>query len=202
MDDDIVLSTTTKYQNPWREFETFLKKIQPAVAAVDTFPEHQCLPMVYKARKVQGCGLNKSAECLPVVAYDPAFIAFHYQAVEYLLPYPEKFDAETWWASGLLVEVKSEIMFRGQVVIHTGLHANNSIHRPYPRRFKHGHNFIINEVVAELPTKYQESSLALEWKRDGIIKHQRNSATLCLPPPLPHMPIKPYAHFNTTAGVL
>ncbi len=197
MDDDIVLNTTTKQQNPWREFEDFLKRIEPAVASVETFPKSRCLPAVYNARKDQGCGLDETAECLPVVRIDPAYNAFHYQAVEYLLPYFNRFDADTWWASGVYITVKCEIMFRGQVVIHTILRAINTLHRPYPRN-AYDTASIVNEVVAELPKEYQESSLVMEWKRDGL-KHQQISSTLCLPPPSPHMPIKPYAHFDGKA---
>ncbi len=155
---------------------------------------------MYKARKDQGCGLNETAEYLAAVRFDPAYNAFHYHAVEYLLPYSNRFDASNWWASGQYILVKGELMFRGQVVIHTILRAINRLHRPYPR-YQHNDNnttTVVNEVVAELPKRYQTSSLALGWKRDGFIKHSRISSTLCLPPPPPHMPIKPYAHFNAT----
>ncbi len=165
------------------------------MAAVDAFSGHKCLPSAYQYRKDHGCGLNETAECLPVVSYDEAFNAFHYQAVEYLLPHPERFDAETSWVGGLFVTIKGEIMFRGQVVLHTVLRAINSLHRPYPRGRKYKPASVIHEVIAELPKTCQGSRLALEWMRDGF-KHQRISATLCLPPPLPHMPIKPCAHLG------
>ncbi len=199
MDDDIVLQTTVRNQNPWREFEDFLGRIEPAVASVETSPGNRCLPVVYKARKDQGCGLNKTAEYLPVVRFDPAYNAFHYHAVEYLLPYSNRFDAYSWWASGAYIVVKGELMFRGQVVIHTILRAINRLHRPYPRYLHNGNKIatIVNEVVAELPKRYQTSSLSLGWKGDEF-KHSITSSTLCLPPPPPHMPIKPYAHFNAT----
>ncbi len=53
MDDDIVLKKKTQFQNPWREFENFLKRIEPAAAAVNT-PQHQALPVVSEARSDQG----------------------------------------------------------------------------------------------------------------------------------------------------
>ncbi len=199
MDDDIVLQTTVRNQNPWREFEDFLGRIEPAVASVEIAYSNRCLPLVYKARK--GCGLNKTEEYLPAVRFDPAYNAFHYHAVEYLLPYSNRFDAYNWWASGEYIQVKGELMFRGQVVIHTIIRAINPVHRPYPRYRLNGNNItaIVNELVAELPKVYQTSSLALGWKRD-VFKHFITSSTLCLPPPPPHMPIKPYAHFNATVN--
>ena len=200
MDDDIVLKKSTK--NPWREFqEDFLKRIEPAVAAVDA-DSHPCLPDVYTARKNQGCVLKEPAEYLPAVRFDAAFNAFHYQAVEYILPYSGRFDTTTWWYNQLYVAVKCEIIFRGQAVLHNTLHAINPLHRPYPRKITIASDVLaaINEIEAELPKEYQNATLLLEWKRDGL-KHEKISSTLCLPPPLPHMPIKPYAHFGNKARV-
>ena len=198
MDDDIVLKKSTK-KNPWREFEDFLKRIEPAVAAVD-IDTHPCLPVVYAARKNQGCVLKEPAEYLPAVRFDAAFNAFHYRAVEYILPYSSRFDATTWWYNQLYVAVKCEIIFRGQAVLHNTLHAINQLHRPYPRKDTIASNVLaaINEIEAKLPKEYRNTTLLLEWKRDRL-KHERISSTLCLPPPLPHMPIKPYAHFGNKA---
>ena len=200
MDDDIVLKRTTK-KNPWREFEDFLKRIEPAVAAVDA-DSHPCLPDVYTARKNQGCVLKEPAEYLPAVRFDAAFNAFHYRAVEYILPYSGRFDATTWWYNQLYVAVKCEIIFRGQAVLHNTLHAINQLHRPYPRKDTIASNVLaaINEIEAKLPKEYWNTTLLLEWKRDGL-KHERISSTMCLPPPPPHMPIKPYAHFRNKVRV-
>lgn len=67
--------------------------------------------------------------------------------------------------------------------------------RPYKRKAPvHGHPInIIDEVGAELPLIYQNASLLLEWRKDvkGQI-HKRQSSTICLPRPPPHMPIKPF----------
>ena len=195
MDDDIVLKKSTK-KSPWREFEDFLKRIEPAVAAVDV-DSHPCLPDVYTARKSQGCVLKEPAEYLPAVRFDAAFTAFHYKSVEYLLPYPDRYDASTWWRSNMYVKIKCEILFRGQVVLPTTLHALNQLHRPYPRKMLDASELlsIINEVDAELPRTYQNTTLLQEWRRDRRY-HELLSSTLCLPPPPPHMPIKPYAHFS------
>ncbi len=190
MDDDIVL-VKAENKNPWREFEEFLKRVEPAVAALE-LDVNKCLPPVYRARLA--CGLNETTEYLPIVRFDPAFNAFHYQAVTYLLPYITKYDPVTIWASGFYGRVKAELMFRGQVVMHNVLRATNPLHRDYPRK-RYDAAPIVNEIEAQLPEKYQKSQLLQEWKRDGL-RHQQLSSTLCLPPPPPHMPIKPYAHFE------
>ncbi len=161
MDDDIVLKTKTEFQNPWTEFENFLKTIEPAVAAVNT-PQHQALPVVYEARNDQGCVLDKPAECLPTIDFDQCLNAFHYQVVEHLLPYITKFDSKSFSLCGFYIKVKCEILFRGKAVILKNIHAMNPKHRPYPHQ---GFNIdrIIREAVAQLPKEYQISSLALQW---------------------------------------
>ena len=84
-----------------------------------------------KAGKLQGCSLNGTQEYIPAVHYDAAVNAFHYQAVEYILPYPLNFDNTSWWISQWYIIIKSKVIFRGQIVLHTGLIAK---YRAYPRK--------------------------------------------------------------------
>ena len=194
MDDDIVLEFKTKpnNHNPWREFENFLKRIEPAVGAADIYTKER-LRLVYNARKKQGCSVKEKTDYLPTVRFDAAFNAFHYQAVEYILPYSHKSDAISWWLSQLYTEVKCEIVFRGHTVLHTEVRAINRKHRSYPRKEADDSDLltILNEMEAELLEEYRNSSLLLEWKKDGL-DHGKISSTYCFPPPPPHMPIKPY----------
>ena len=196
MDDDIFLQIKVprSTKNPWRLFENFLMRIQPAVGVVDG-SGCQYLPHIFEARKHLGCKLENKAEYVPTPRFDAAFNAFHYNAVDYILPYSQKFDSISWWYPVVYAEIKTEIIFQGHSVIHTGLLADNRLHRPYKRKApidRHLMN-IIDEVRAELPIKYQNASLLLEWRKDvkGEI-HKQQSSTICLPPPPPHMPIKPF----------
>ena len=195
-DDDIILEAS-KGKNPWRILEDFLKRIEPAVAGIDT-DTHPFLPAIYSARRKQGCILKEKAECLPAARFDEAVNAFHYQAVGHLLPYLSKFDAVSWWYPGVYMAVKCEILFQGHSVLHTELHAINLQHRSYPKKLAGGSDLlaILKEVENELPEKYRNSSLLLEWRKNGL-KHETMSSTLCLPPPLPHMPIKPFYIANS-----
>ena len=70
---------------------------------------------------------------LPVVGWDAAFSAFHYQSVNYILPYTSRFDELSLWYSQVYVNIKCEIMFRGQVLLYTDVCAVNPSHRPYLR---------------------------------------------------------------------
>ena len=197
MDDDILLKVKLPRpnENPWRLFENFLNRIQPAVGIVDG-SGCQYLGHIFKARNHLGCKLeNNTVEYVPTPRFDAAFNAFHYKAVDYILPYSQKFDSISWWYPVVYAEIKTEITFQGHSVIHTRLLAINSMHRSYRRKAPVGNDLIsiVNEVEAELPMKYQNASLLLEWKKDVKgVKHRESSSTICLPPPPPHMPIKPF----------
>ena len=196
MDDDIVLrfKTEPNNHNPWREFENFLKRIEPAVGAVDIY-KNEFIQIAYRARKKQGCSVKEKTDYLPTVRFDAAYDAFHYQAIEYLLPYSSSYDATNWWLSQLHTEIKCEIIFQGHTVLHTELRAVNPKHRSYPRKMANDSDVLalLKEMEAELPEEYRNSNVLLEWKKDGL-NHGGISSTYCLPPPPPHMPITPYTH--------
>ena len=154
MDDDIVLKTRTT-KTPWRMFEDFLKRVEPAVAAVDV-DTHPCLQNVYSARMKQGCPLKHTTDYVPAARFDEAFNAFHYQAVEHILPYSCRLDATSWWYAGFYAAVKMEIIFAGHSVLHTKLIATNPKHRQYPRKEAAGRDLldIVHEIEVALPEKY------------------------------------------------
>ena len=196
MDDDIILKTNAT-GNPWRLIEDFLRRIVPAVGAVETNSNH-LVKRTLEARKLQGCSLNGTQEYIPAVYYNAAFNAFHYQAVDYILPYPLNFDNTSWWLSQSYVIIKSKVVFPRQVVLYTGLIANNAKHRAYPRKLASAREFqdVVKLVQDDLPRKYQNASLLLEWKKYGK-KHEKKSPVTCLSPPPPKMTIKPFAYYNS-----
>ena len=206
LDDDIVLfgirETTL---NPWRKLEDSLRKMEPAVAALLVVwgDKRKCINQLnwfYHVRQRQECSFNKTTDFLPIVGWDAAFSAFHYQSVNYILPYSSRYDELSWWYSQVYVCIKCENIFRGQVLLHTDICAVNPIHRPYPRgqgRLNRSiTNAIVNEIKEEIPNIYHTklSRLILGWKTKGYYGHGSTSSTICLPPPTPHKSIKPYAH--------
>ena len=172
MDDDITLTLERKSQNPWRLFENFLKQIEPAVAAVRIKNLWICdLKAMHKSRKRFGCGLTTEVDNLPTPFFDPAINAFHHQAIKHILPYTTRFDDVSWWWSGWYAAIKSEVMFPGQVVVHTKLIGINNKHRSYPRKSPDSEAdwlAIINEARSDLPECYQNATLLDEWLRDEI----------------------------------
>ena len=198
MDDDIGLRTKTPSANPWREFEDFLQQIEPAVAAIDT-DTNGMLQHVLNGRKQKMCTLNQTSDYtyIPTARFDPAMNAYHYKAAEYILPYTTRYDKTSWWYPDLYFEIKCELTFAGQTVLHTRVTGTNPKHRPYPRGNPSNKQWatMVNQVAAEMPERYRNSSLLLEWKREGV-DHRRRSSTLCLSPPPPHLPIRPFAYLD------
>lgn len=196
MDDDIGLHTKTRNSNPWREFEDFLKQVEPAVAAIDT-NTNGMLQHVLNGRKQKQCTLTGDYSYIATARFDPAMNAYHYEATDYILPYTTRYDKTSWWYPDLYFEIKCELMFAGQIVIHIRVTGTNPKHRPYPRGNPSSSKWstMVDQVAAELPEQYRNASLLSEWKRDGL-DHRRKSSTLCLSPPPPHMPIRPFAYLD------
>ena len=200
LDDDIGLVTKTRNSNPWREFEDFLQEIEPAIAAIDT-DTNGMLQHIRKGRKEKGCPLNQTVASktsyIPTARFDPAMNAYHFEAAEHILPYTTIYDKTSWWYPDLYFEIKCELTFAGQTVLHTRVTGKNPKHRPYPRGnpSKKKWAIMVSQVAAELPERYRNSSLLSEWKRDGI-DHRRTSSTICLSPPWPHLPIRPFAYLD------
>ena len=194
MDDDIylkVVSGTIK-ANPWRWFEDFLKRIEPAVGIVDG-SGRPYLPSIRRGRENFRCILKDAVEYVPTPRFDAAFNAFHYKAVEHLFPYTLKFDNISWWYPVVYMEMKTEVIFKGHMIIHTGLLAVNPLHRKYPRQALDHNSFhvLADELKTELPEKYHNSSVLQEWRKHGR-GHETMSSSICLPLPPPHLPVKPF----------
>lgn len=193
MDDDIVLTNPAKPDdNPWRLFEEWLLTDLPALGIADS-SDNPRLPNVYKARQKLNCPLNIKTKYYPSPRFDACYNAFHRDAVAHLLPYLGKYDHVSWWFSGLFIEIKSEVVFPGQVVIHTDFLAMNVIHRNYRRKFADAYDLklLFEDVAAGTPERYRNASILQEMKRNGI-NHEFISSTFCLPPSPPRSPIVPY----------
>jgi hypothetical protein len=201
-DDDITLKVEgTKPQNPWRLFENFLREIEPALAAIRlTNTWISDFRAMNNSRYKRGCSLNfGGVDNVPTPFYDPAINAFHYEAVEHILPYTTRYDNTSWWWSGFYAGIRSELKFPGQVVAPTKLLGVNDKHRPYPRKgLKNDKNWrsIVDAAVADFPEQYRNVMLYEEWRKHGPIGHFLKSSSLCLPPSRPHMMIKPFAYLE------
>ena len=111
--------------DPWRRFENFLHSVEPAIAGVDLSTTQYTVEKILKFRQDFKCSFPREevGEYVACLWYDGLFNAFHHKAVRHLLPYDPTFDRHTWWASQLSLVVRSEILFRGQAVLHTEVYA-------------------------------------------------------------------------------
>ena len=176
------------------EVEYFLAGVQPAVAALD-LPRQNYAQLASKIHRIKRCSCEE-AHYTGTVWYDGMVSAFHYKAVQHLLPYDPTFDKETWWASQAALIVRSEILFRGQVVLHRKIRSIGTNSRPYPRSHKFPplmyRQFTKGLDAYQAPGCVSKCAEILidQWMQIGNAK-QWSSSTLCLPPPPPHDPVEP-----------
>ena len=130
LDDDAFLkSRANKPYNPWREFESFLLRVEPALGIADG-SGNQRAPKALRRRKVLKCTLDYTPEYVPSPRFDACFNAFHRKAINYILPYVSAYDSQSWWFAARSVEAMSEIVFPGQILIHVDIYAMNLKHLP------------------------------------------------------------------------
>lgn len=206
MDDDIVLQEEgMKVTNgtPWRRFEEFLVRVEPAVAAVDT-ENKQWIQHASNGRRNMKCqvDINESSEYFSVARYGAAFNSFHNKTIRSLLPYTSKFDKTTWNFAAIHINVKIEIMYAGQSVLHNKIFATNTKHRPYSKHWPSPQELgsIFDEVAKDIPKKYRDSILMKGWREYGL-GHELWSPTLCIPPPPPKIPIMQYSYLDGELAV-
>ncbi|XP_058962654.1 uncharacterized protein [Pocillopora verrucosa] len=138
---------------------------------------------------------------LPVtISFDAAVNAFHTKAVQHILPYRLDYEEISWWESQKYVILKSDILFRGQVIRYTPVTAINNEHRDYPQRPIDNWEDILLDIRKNVPHKYQNQSvfnMKLEVDMIPII-----SGNFLFTPswnisiPGPKVPIQPYSHFH------
>ena len=199
MDDDIVLQPKSEKDSkgsPWRMFEEFLERVEPAAAAID-IENKLWLHRAADGRKHMHCSVNESSEYLSVARYDAAFNAFHNKTVRHILPYTSKFDHTSWTFAPIYVNIKIELMYAGHSVLHNQIFATNPKHRPYPKHYPTPEELkaIVDETANDLPEKYRNSSLLKGWRKNGL-GHEQWSPTVCIPPPPPKMPITQFAYID------
>ena len=201
MDDDIDMQwlKAGSKGDPWRDFEGLLAHVQPAVAGLPrSFSEYS----PYAQREKRNCSLGEGYAT--ATWFDACFTAFHYQAIEHLLPYWSAMDKTTWWAAHNELMVRSDVLFSGQVVISKRVMLLNTKHRKYPHfvgmTFKEFFSKALpkiakNAFANSVPEKCPNAPVVQGWRKHGKRYSSDLSPTLCLPPPPPKQTITPYRNF-------
>ncbi|KAL9979864.1 hypothetical protein ACROYT_G017588 [Oculina patagonica] len=203
LDDDVDLQFNSftpqgmKMLTPFRAFEEWLLDYQPAVGVAD-MPYGQSASLILEKRRLK-CGINETPMVIPTVWFDAMFNAFHHKAIEHILPYPTKYDRQTWWASQLHVICSIELKFRGQAMMFVPITLTNQQHRGYPREAQ---NFtaqardFVEEIQNRAPVVYQNRSLFITLKSSLVSEYQYlEAATYCMNVTR-RLPIVPYLHFE------
>ena len=192
MDDDFTLGDPRQQPaGPWRRFENALRSYEPAVAAIDI----GWVPKLRDFHVEKQCSGN-AAEFIGTVWFDAICNAFHYKAIRHILPYDPTFDQQTWWASQMSVIIRSEVLFRGQVVLHLELFGDNPKHRPYPRDFNFTQD-MLHHMTKDLDTLVPTfrarcvNVTIQQWRMMDPMEHGTSSPTLCLPSAPYHDTIAP-----------
>eukprot|EP00731_Ephydatia_muelleri_P022058 Em0014g649a len=194
MDDDATAKDIRTNALAWRAFEGFLLSMEPAVMALD-LPGQDYSENVLQIHKNRGCFITE-LEYVTGLWYDAMVNAFHYKAIKYLLPYISEFDQQTWWASQMALIVRTEILFRGQLLLHRYIRVTGSQHRPYPRDLNFPPN-MYSRFTQGLDAHFVPGCVAKcaqimidQWIKFGNA-NEWSSSTLCLPPPPPRDPVEP-----------
>ena len=165
------------------------------IAAIDLNKVDHYIETIRNFHRDRNCS-REEEDYIACVHFDAILNAFHYNAVHHILHYDSTFDKQTWWASQMAVIARSEVLFRGQVVLLTQVVGENRDHRDYPRdstfpqyMFERWFSDFVEKHVPDPKLLQCANVYVHQWRTRGA-ENSWSSSTLCLPPPPPHDVIK------------
>ena len=204
MDDDAELRVKNRNDgiNPWRWFESFLRRNEPPLAAADN-PVWHLIDRIHERRYLANDCTRTFAstdDYFPAAWFDGMFNAVHYKAVRDIMgpiiPYWSKFDKTSWWFSEWYVNIMTDITFHGQAVLLGRVMADNAVHRVYPKKM---HNAAVlqsvaNDIRSVIPVKYREATEGLlkRWETAYVDILTTVKDTYCKPLPPPNPDLVPF----------
>jgi hypothetical protein len=93
--------------------------------------------------------------------FDGAFNAFNKNSIQQLLPYESKYDVTSWWYSQLLLILKSNFLFKNQIVQINEINITNLNHSSYPQNMNDVKE-ICNKYIEENSMETLSMSNAIE----------------------------------------
>ena len=136
MDDNVSVIDSKEGVLAWRMFEEFLTSVHAASSCSPRYTWTRLRTKGNQNPQKQKCPVRKHMHYTGTLWYDAMINAFHFKAMQHLLPYNHTFDKKTWWTSQMALIVKSEKPFRGQVVLHREFRCRGTQNRPYSRDHK------------------------------------------------------------------
>ena len=202
LDDDVSLvynrlsPAVLRGRPPARVFEEWLLKQQPAIGMTEYDPTRTSLEKRWR-NFCRPRGANPPLDTQHAVYFDACLNAIHRNASDYLLPYDETFDKDSWWISQFYLLIAAQIQFRGQVIRNRYITMSNPRHRPYPRRINKNideiKSYFIKGQVKKVPHQYRQKKFILD-----LLAHPatlENPESFCLNVPAKQT-IVPYQHFT------
>ncbi|KAL9973857.1 hypothetical protein ACROYT_G020363 [Oculina patagonica] len=201
LDDDIVLKynsfapTGMTKVSPFRVVEKWLLDYEPAVGVLD-YMHYGGASFLHRKRRYL-CGIKETSLVLPITLFDAIFNAFHYKAVEHILPYPTQYEQECVLAINRNTILSVEVKFGGQAFMFAPVTAANPKHRTKYNRSLKNMTAIAREfaerIRQEAPLKLRNHVLfKMLHKNPGSYLKER-SRSICLKATR-HLPIIPYRH--------
>jgi hypothetical protein len=164
LDEDIELKFTelykNTYDNPWRVYERYLLKFQPAIG----------VPRLYWNK-----GSPKKIQT--IYWYDGISIAVHKEALKTVFPIYDGDDTKSWWNPGIYFFHIASLLYKDHTLQFNTIEAINKSHRIYPRnsewkkiddKFK---NCIINEKLKKTFQYHKHLSASF----NGIVSGKNRS---------------------------
>ena len=179
--------------SPFRAVEKWLLDYEPAVGVLD-YKASQGAHVVRKLRR-DLCGINDSNLVLPTVVFDGLFNAFHYKAVEHVLPYPTQYERGCMYCCNRNTMMAVEVKFGGQALLFSPVTAGNPKHREYDRS---ANNIIsiMHEFIARIKQEAPQTlrnHVIFKRLRARPISSLIESRSFCVNVTR-HQPIIPYRH--------
>lgn len=133
LDDDASLrfvnataAATAAPDAPYRAFEDFLLRFQPAVG-------YPIFGQFYTRGDFRTRFPNNSTDYAEVAWFDALFNAYHRDVLLYVLPYDTSGDRDCWYVSQARAILDAAVPYKGYLLMTRAIAAQNPQHRPYPR---------------------------------------------------------------------
>ena len=115
-----------KTLSPFRAVETWLLDYEPVVGVLNY--DHHGAGHILNIRK-KSCGIKNASLVLLTVFYDALFNAYHYRAIEHILPYPVQYERGCVFCSNRKAMIAVEVKFGGQALLFAPVTGGNLLHR-------------------------------------------------------------------------
>lgn len=188
-----------KKLSPFRAVETWLLEYEPVVGVLDY--THHGTNFILKLRK-RSCGINNASLVLPTVFYDALFNAYHYKAIEHILPYPVQYERGCVFCSNRKAMIAVEVKFGGQALLFAPVTGGNPLHRrDDDRRIQiaaREREFVEN-IRQEAPAKLRNHAIFKKLNRTTVTEYlSKRSRSYCAKVTR-QQPIIPYKHLLSSS---